>query len=110
MNYKVRIRRGYFNWLNPDEVQINHWIGIYDEENEKPIKVLNVDTDDGDYLFSKHATPEEIADALQNYLNSYFTTQRKEIEDMIKFLREHSKELLESKLKELKDLEERKEK
>jgi len=111
MNYKIKIRRGQFNLLNPNVMKINHWIAIYDKDSKKPCKVLNVDTDDGEYLFSENAEPIEIADGLETYLNSLcFTTQREEIKDMIKFLKEHSEELLKSKLeKELKDLEKRKE-
>ena len=111
MYYKIQINRGHYNWVNPNEYNINHRIEIFDDNSKKPTKVLNIVTDDDGYLFSEDAEPEEMANALEEYLTSLlFTTQKEEIEDMIKFLREHSEELLKSKLeKELKDLEEKKE-
>ena len=111
MYYKIQINRGHYNWVNPNEYNINHRIEIFDDNSKKPTKVLNIVTDDNEYLFSEDAEPEEMANALEEYLTSLlFTTQKEEIEDMIKFLREHSEELLKSKLeKELKDLEKRKE-
>ena len=96
MYYIVQNREGRFNLLNPDEIRISNWIGIYDD-NGNLIKAVSV-TDD-EPLFFNDNEPEEIAQQLERWLNrTIYTSEEDKIKDMIKFLREHSKELLIGKL------------
>ena len=97
MYYVVQNREGRFNLLNPDEIRISNWIGIYDD-NGNLIKAVSV-TDD-EPLFFDDDEPEEIARQLERWLNRVvYTSEEDKIKDMIKFLRENSKELMVGKLK-----------
>ena len=97
MYYVVQNREGRFNLLNPGEIRISSWIGIYDD-NGNLIKAVSV-TDD-EPLFFDDDEPEEIARQLERWLNRVvYTSEEDKIKDMIKFLRENSKELMVGKLK-----------
>jgi len=97
MYYVVQNREGRFNLLNPDEIRRSSWIGIYDD-NGNLIKAVSV-TDD-EPLFFDDDEPEEIARQLERWLNRVvYTSEEDKIKDMIKFLRENSKELMVGKLK-----------
>ena len=96
MYYVIQNREGRFNLLNPDEIRISSWIGIYDD-NGNLIKAVSV-TDD-EPLFFDDNEPEEIAQQLEEWLNRMvYTSDEDKIKDMIKFLRENSKELIKGKL------------
>ncbi|MHC1568709.1 MAG: hypothetical protein ACXQTX_00220 [Candidatus Syntropharchaeia archaeon] len=96
MYYVVQNREGRFNLLNPDETRVSNWIGIYDD-NGNLIKAVSV-TDD-EPLFFNDDEPEEIAQQLEQWLNRMiYTSEEDKIKDMIKFLRENSKELMKGKL------------
>ena len=96
MYYVVQNREGRFNLLNPDEIRISNWIGIYDD-NDNLIKAVSV-TDD-EPLFFDDDEPEEIAKQLEWWLSRViYTSEEDKIKDMIKFLRENSKELMKGKL------------
>ena len=97
MYYVVQNREGRFNLLNPNETRVSNWIGIYDD-NGNLIKAVSV-TDD-EPLFFDDDEPEEIARQLERWLNRVvYTSEEDKIKDMIKFLRENSKELMVGKLK-----------
>ena len=49
MYYVVQNREGRFNLLNPDEIRVSNWIGIYDD-NGNLIKAVSV-TDDEPLFF-----------------------------------------------------------
>ncbi|HDL59886.1 MAG TPA: hypothetical protein ENH14_00355 [candidate division WOR-3 bacterium] len=97
MYYVVQNREGRFNLLNPGEIRVSSWIGIYDDEGNL-IKAVSV-TDD-EPIFFDDDEPEEIARQLERWLNRVvYTSEEDKIKDMIKFLRENSKELMVGKLK-----------
>jgi len=98
MYYVVQNKERKFHVLSPDKTYISNWIGIYDD-NDNLIKVVSV-TDD-EPLFFDDDEPEEIARQLERWLNKVvvFPSEEDKIKDMIKFLRENSKELMVGKLK-----------
>jgi len=96
MYYAVQNKEGRFNLLNPNEVRISNWIGIYNDEGL--VKAVSI-TDD-EPLFFDDDKPEEIARQLERWLNKVmYVSEKNKIEDMIKFLRKSSKELMVGKLK-----------
>ena len=96
MYYVVQNREGRFNLLNPDEIRISSWIGIYDDDGNL-IKAVSV-TDD-EPLFFDDDEPEEIARQLEQWLNRMiYTSEEDKIKDMIEFLRRNSKELIKGRL------------
>ena len=96
MYYQILVREGHFNWANPSEVSTSNWVGVYSDEG-KFIKAVSV-TADGP-IFYDDDEPEDIAEALENWLDGMlYASDEEEIRNMIKFLREHSKELWKGKL------------
>ena len=97
MYYTITTSEGRFNLLNPSEVKFSNQLIIYNDDGSflKSVSVTAAGPifDDGD-------EPEEIAEALENWLKGMlYTSDEEEIRDMIQFLREHSKELLKGKLR-----------
>ena len=96
MYYTITTSEGRFNLLNPSEVKFSNQLIIYNDDGSflKSVSVTAAGPifDDGD-------EPEEIAEALENWLKGMlYASEEEEIRDMIRFLREHSKELLKGKL------------
>lgn len=99
--YRVLVRQGNFNFANPSEVMFSNWVGIYNDDGSL-IKAESVHTDEP--IFYDDDEPEDIANALEKWLNGmFYASDEENIKDMIRFLREHSKELLKGKLR--KDIE-----
>ncbi len=97
MYYKVQIRSGHFNFADPKEEQISNWIAIYDE-NDELIKSASVLSDAP--LFQEEDSPEDIAQALEDWLSSMiFTSDEQNIKEVVQFLREHSEELSKGKFR-----------
>jgi len=97
MYYEVQNREGRFNLADPSEIRVSNWVGIFDDDGNL-IKGISV-TDD-EPLFFDDDEPEEIARQLERWLNGVlYTSEEAKIKDMIKFLRENSKELTIGKLK-----------
>ena len=116
MYYKALVMEGKFNLANPGEVLFSNSIGIYDDDDNliKRESVLAKGP-----IFYDDDEPEDIANALEKWLNGvFYTSDEENIREMIQFLRKHSKELLGGKLrkdmerveKEMEKLEERKKK
>jgi len=96
MYYTITTSEGRFNLLNPSEVRVSNRVIIYNDDGSllKAVSVL----DDGP-IFDDADEPEDIAEELEEWLDGMlYTSDEKEIRDMIRFLREHSKELLKGKL------------
>ena len=97
MYYIVQNREGRFNFINPSETRVSSWVGIYDDKGNL-IKVVSVVDDEP--IFFDDDEPEDIAEALENWFKHIvYTSDEEKIKDMIKFLRENSKELIKGKLK-----------
>ena len=96
MYYTISTIEGRFNLINPSEVRVSNRVIIYNDDGSllKAVSVL----DDGP-IFDNTDEPEDIAEELEEWLDGIiYTSDEKEIRDMIQFLREHSKELLKGKL------------
>ncbi len=96
MYYTISTIEGRFNLINPSEVRVSNRVIIYNDDDSllKAVSVL----DDGP-IFDNTDEPEDIAEELEEWLDGIiYTSDEKEIRDMIQFLREHSKELLKGKL------------
>jgi len=96
MYYTTSAIEGRFNLINPSEVKFSNRVIIYNDDGSllKAVSVL----DDGP-IFDDTDEPEDIAEELEEWLDGMiYTSDEKEIRDMIKFLREHSKELWKGKL------------
>jgi len=106
MYYTITTSEGRFNLLNPSEVKTSNRVIIYNDDGSllKAVSVL----DDGP-IFDDTDEPEDIAEELEEWLDGMiYTSDEKEIRDMIQFLREHSKELLKGKLhRDIKRIEEK---
>ena len=97
MYYTISTTEGRFNLINPSEVKFSNQVIIYNDDGSllKAVSVL----DDGP-IFDNTDEPEDIAEELEEWLDGMiYTSDEKEIRDMIQFLREHSKELLKGKLR-----------
>ena len=97
MYYTITTSEGRFNLLNPSEVRVSNRVIIYNDDGSllKAVSVL----DDGP-IFDDADEPEDIAEELEEWLDGMlYTSDEKEIRDMIRFLREHSRELLKGKLR-----------
>ena len=97
MYYTISTIEGRFNLINPSEVRVSNRVIIYNDDGSllKAVSVL----DDGP-IFDDTDEPEDIAEELEEWLDGMiYTSDEKEIRDMIQFLREHSKELLKGKLR-----------
>jgi len=97
MYYTITTSEGRFNLINPSEVRVSNRVIIYNDDGSllKAVSVL----DDGP-IFDDADEPEDIAEALENWLDGMlYASDEEEIRNMIKFLREHSKELLKGKLR-----------
>ena len=93
MYYRISVREGNFNLMDPSEVSWSNWIGVFDREKEMPIKAVSVTADSP--IFFDEDTPEDIANALEKWLKGMvYTSDEEKIKDMIRYLRDHSKELL----------------
>ncbi|MHC1635102.1 MAG: hypothetical protein ACXQTS_00555 [Candidatus Methanospirareceae archaeon] len=99
----IDTREGNFNLLNPSEIRISNWAGIYDED--ELIKAASLLSECP--TFSDDDTPEEIADALEEELSCMiYSSEEEDIRNVISFLRENAKELRKGKLlKDIKDIE-----
>ena len=96
MYYTITTSEGRFNLLNPSEVKFSNRVIIYNDDGSllKAVSVL----DDGP-IFDDTDEPEDIAEELEEWLDGMiYTSDEENIRDMIKFLREHSIELLRGKL------------
>ena len=92
MYYRISVREGNFNLMDPSEASWSNWVGIFDE-GEVPIKTVSVLA--GEPIFYDEDTPEDIANALEEWLKGMiYTSDEEKIKDMIQYLRDHSKELL----------------
>jgi len=101
MYYTTSAIRGRYNLINPSEVKFSNRVIIYNDDDSllKAVSVL----DDGP-IFYDDDEPEDIANALENWLKGMlYASDEEEIRNMIQFLRKHSKELLKGKLR--KDIE-----
>ena len=97
MYYRISVREGNFNLMDPSEASWSNWIGIFDKEKEMPIKAVSVIADSP--IFFDEDTPEDIANALEKWLKgAIYTSDEEKIKDMIQYLRKHSKELLKGRL------------
>ena len=97
MYYTITTSEGRFNLLNPSEVKTSNRVIIYNDDGSS-LKAVSV-LDDGP-IFDDTDEPEDIAEELEEWLDGMiYTSDEKEIRDMIQFLREHSKELLKGKLR-----------
>jgi len=97
MYYTISTIEGRFNLINPSEVRVSNRVIIYNDDGSllKAVSVL----DDGP-IFDNTDEPEDVAEELEEWLDGMiYTSDEKEIRDMIQFLREHSKELLKGKLR-----------
>ena len=106
MYYTISTIEGRFNLINPSEVRVSNRVIIYNDDGSllKAVSVL----DDGP-IFDNTDEPEDVAEELEEWLDGMiYTSDEKEIRDMIQFLREHSKELLKGKLhRDIKRIEEK---
>jgi len=96
MYYTTSAIEGRYNLINPNEVKFSNQVIIYNDDGSllKAVSVL----DDGP-IFDNTDEPEDIAEALENWLKGMlYASDEEEIRNMIKFLREHSKELWKGKL------------
>jgi len=97
MYYRISVREGNFNLMDPSEASWSNWVGIFDREKEMPIKAVSVIADSP--IFFDEDTPEDIANALEKWLKGMiYTSDEEKIKDVIQYLRKHSKELLEGTL------------
>jgi len=97
MYYRISVREGNFNLMDPSEASWSNWVGIFDRETEMPIKAVSVIADSP--IFFDEDTPEDIANALEKWLKgAIYTSDEEKIKDMIQYLRKHSKELLKGRL------------
>ena len=101
MYYTTTTNQGRFNLADPSEVMFSNRVIIYNDDGSL-IKAVSV-TADGP-IFYGDDEPEDIAKALEKWLNGmFYTSEEEEIKNMIQFLRKYSKELLRGKLR--KDIE-----
>ena len=97
MYYRISVREGNFNLMDPSEVSWSNWIGVFDRGKEMPIKAVSVTADSP--IFFDEDTPIDIANALEKWLKEMvYTSDEGKIKDTIQYLREHSKELLKGRL------------
>jgi len=113
MYYRVFVAEGRYNILNPSETRVKNSVAIYDDK--RAIKSVSVLSDEP--IFYDDDNPEQIAEALENWLkHMLFTSNEEKVRDMIQFLRKHSKELTKGRLyydierveEQIKELEEKK--
>jgi len=114
MYYRIFVTEGRFNFINPSETQFKNSVAIYDDK--RAIKSVSVLSDEP--IFYDDENPEQIAEALENWLKHIlFTSNEEKVRDMIQFLRKYSKELTKGRLRydierieeQIKELEEKKE-
>jgi len=114
MYYRIFVAEGRFNFINPSETQFKNSVAIYDDK--RAIKSVSVLSDEP--IFYDDENPEQIAEALENWLKHMLLAPNEEkVRDMIQFLRKHSKELTKGRLhydiekveEQIKELEEKKE-
>jgi|GEM_PF-2355045 len=97
MYYTTTTNKGNFNLANPSEVMFSNRVIIYNDDGSL-IKAVSVAADKP--IFYGNEDPEDIANALEKWLDDMFYASDKDnIRDMVQFLREHSKELLKGKLR-----------
>ena len=113
MYYRIFVAEGRFNFINPSETQVKNSIFIYDDK--RAIKSVSVLSDEP--IFYDNDNPEQIAEALENWLkHMLLASDEEKVRDMIQFLRKHSKELTKGRLyydierieEQIKELEEKK--
>ena len=101
MYYTTTTNQGRFNLASPGEVMFSNRVIIYNDDGSL-IKAVSVVADSP--IFYDDDEPEDIAKALEKWLKGmFYASDEDNIKDMIQFLRKHSKELLEGKLR--KDIE-----
>ena len=101
MYYTVSVTEGRFNIMDPSEVKFSNSVRVYNDDGGS-IEVVSVTADEP--IFNDNDEPEDIAQALEEWLDGmFYTSDEEKIRNMIQFLRKHSKELLKGKLR--KDIE-----
>ena len=96
MYYTISIEKKRFDLVNPNETVVINRIRIY-HDNGSFIKEVSVIADAE--LFFEGDKPEDIAKTLEIWRKGMlYLPGSEKVEDMINFLREHSKELLKGKL------------
>ena len=101
MYYTISVTEGRFNILDPTEVKFSNSVRVYNDDGGS-IEVVSVTADEP--IFDDNDEPEDIAQALEEWLDGMlYTSREEEIRNMIQFLRKHSRELLKGKLR--KDIE-----
>jgi len=95
MYYRIFVAEGRYNIINPSETQVKNSVSIYDDK--RAIKSVSVLSDEP--IFFDGDNPEQIAEALENWLKHMLLASNEEkVRDMIQFLRKHSKELTKGRL------------
>jgi hypothetical protein len=93
MRIQVNSRRGNFNLINPLQESVSTNIVI--KKGKEVLMACSITTDD----IVETNDPLELKEKIEDYLNSLlFTTQRAELEGMIKFLEENQEELRKAEL------------
>ncbi len=95
MHYTISVREGRFDLANPNRIMFSNWVGVYKDGTQvKSVSVLA-----NAPIFFEDDKPEDIAQALEKWLDSmWYTSQEEKVKEMIQFLREHSEELYKGKI------------
>jgi len=88
MRIQVISRKGHYNILNPAQESISTHIAIFDDNGNKTM-YCNISTED----FSDAEDLSYLVDEMKDYLNRTITSDKKQIENIIKFIEDNEQEL-----------------